>query len=173
MFCTNCGNHNTDGVEKCAFCGASMNPETLQQPVNPQPYQNSQYQPYASQPYNQQPYNQQPYNQQGYPQQSYGQMPYTTPVEVPGRGLGIASLVVGIISLVMFCIFYISIPCAIAGLIMGCIGNSKAKAQGLKNGVAVGGIVCSAIGIALAIIFILLIAIGVSSTLDGLYSYGY
>ena len=99
------------------------------------------------------------------------QQPVQQPVpqSVPGKGLGIASMILGIIGLALFCVWYISIPCAIVGIILGCVAKSQAKGTGMKNGMATAGIICSAIGIALAIIFVILIIVGIGALAD----YGY
>lgn len=90
-------------------------------------------------------------------QPMYGQ-PMMMGMQVPGKGLGIASMVLGIVSLVLFCIWYISIPCAIIGAALG--GVSKSKSAGAPNGVATAGIVCSCVALGLAIFFIILVAAG-------------
>ena len=41
------------------------------------------------------------------------------------KGLSIASMVLGIVSLVLSCIVYISVPCAILAIIFGIIGMKK------------------------------------------------
>jgi len=71
----------------------------------------------------------------------YQQPVYQQPVavKVPGKGLAIASLVLGIIS-----IFLYPIITGTLGLVFGCIAKSK----GFKGGLATGGIVCSIIGLA-------------------------
>ena len=74
------------------------------------------------------------------------------PVTVPGKGQGVASMVLGIISLVLFCIWYIALPCAIIGLVLGAVGSSKAKKAGMKNGMATAGIVMSCIALGLALL---------------------
>ena len=64
--------------------------------------------------------------------------------EQPGRGLAIASLVLGIVSLV-FIIFF-----PIFGLIAGIVGvilASMARKQGYRGGMQTGGFVCSLIGL--------------------------
>lgn len=74
---------------------------------------------------------------------------------VPGNGMGIASMVLGIVSLVLFCVWYLAIPCAIVGVILGAVAINKAKMVGAKNGMATAGIVCSVIAIAIALILII------------------
>ena len=62
-------------------------------------------------------------------------------------GFNIASLVLGIVSIVLWCTGYVSIICAILALIFGIIGIKK---QG--KGMAIGGIVTGAIAFALWIL---------------------
>lgn len=102
---------------------------------------------YPQQGFTQQGYNQQGFTQQGYPQMDYPQQGYPQPMNNPneGAGLAIASMVLGIVALVFSCcIYYISIPCAIVGLILG--GVSLAKKQPGK-GMAVAGLVCSIVSL--------------------------
>lgn len=131
--CKNCGTNNEEGVAYCAGCGAAME-VGYQSPVS---YQ---------QPAYQQPVYQQP----------------AAPV-VPGKGMSITAMILGIVSLVFCCVWYISIPCAIVGLILGCIGNSKAKEVGMKSGMAVAGIVCSAIAIGLTLLLLLIAGAALAS----------
>lgn len=98
--------------------------------------------------------------QPSYPVNNYQQ---PVPQSVPGKGLGITSMVLGIIGLVLFCFWFISLPCAIVGIILGCISISQAKEAGMKNGMATAGIVCSAIAIVLVILILILAAIGVAA----------
>ena len=65
------------------------------------------------------------------------------------KGLSIASMVLGIISIVFFCIFLISIPCAILAIIFGVVG--------MKNGGKDMGIAGFVLGIVSLIISILLV----------------
>lgn len=83
---------------------------------------------------------------------------------IPSNGnmwVSVVSLVCGILSILCCCIFYISPIFAIAGLVFGIIAIAK-KYDG--RGVAIGGTVCSVIGILLFIIYIVLIFIGLSIT---------
>lgn len=155
MFCPNCGSNNADGVAFCANCGTKLDNQQPQQQAQPQ-YQQPQYQQ---------------------PQQQY-QAPYqppyvpTAPVAVPGKALGIVGMILGIISISFFCLlYYFTFIFSIPGLILGCIGNSKAKSVGAKNGMAVAGIVTSAISIGLSILFIILVvAVGIDMY-DSYYYY--
>ncbi len=144
MICPNCGRENENGVKFCAGCGASLS---------------------VAQPQYQQPQYQQPqYQQPQYQQPQYQQPMYQQPMKpvVPGKGLGIASMVLGILSLVLFCIWYIAIPCGIIGAVLGGVALSKAKAVNMKNGLAVAGLVCSCIALGIAIIFVLLVIAGLA-----------
>lgn len=143
MFCPNCGAQNEDGIAFCASCGSALN-EQAQQPV----YQ---------QPVYQQPAPQQPVYQQPAPQR---------PV-VPGKGMAITSMVLGIVALVLFCIFYIAIPCGIVALVLGIVAKNKASAVGMKSGMATAGIVCSCIALGITVLYLLIAAVGCASM--GLY----
>lgn len=84
------------------------------------------------------------------------------PASVPGKGLGITGMVLGIISLVLFCILYISIPCSIVGAILSGVALKKAKDAGMKNGMAVAGLVCSLIALGICVISWVLAAAAVA-----------
>lgn len=77
------------------------------------------------------------------------QQPYQQPqVSNPGKGLGITSMVLGIVSLALFCVPYVPIICAILGIALGGVGIHKSKSVNLKNGFAVAGLVCSIVSLA-------------------------
>lgn len=93
--------------------------------------------------------------------------PYTGYVEdtatVP-KGMGIASLVLGIIGLlatISCCLTYVAPLPSILGIIFGCI--QKPDVTGKKPGVAVAGIITSAIGLVLALIIIALSLFGLAT----------
>lgn len=73
-----------------------------------------------------------------------------------GKGLAIASMVLGIIAVVLFCFAYVSIPCGIIAIILGGISIATKKPG---KGMAVAGLVCGLLGI---IIYVILLAIGAS-----------
>jgi hypothetical protein len=79
-------------------------------------------------------------------------------------------MILGIVSLVFFCAYYIALPAAITGLVLGIISMKKAKAVNAPHGMATAGIICSSIGIVLFLIFILLLFIGLA-TLFGIGMY--
>ncbi len=60
------------------------------------------------------------------------------------KGLSIASMVLGIISVVLFCFFYISIPCAILAIIFGIVGMKKGG-----KGMGIAGLVLGIIALAI------------------------
>ena len=88
------------------------------------------------------------------PQQPYG-MPSAPAPAVPGKGLGITSMVLGIVSLALFCVWYLAIPCAIVGVILGCMSYSKAKQAGAKCGMAAAGIACSCVALGILVIVVI------------------
>lgn len=84
------------------------------------------------------------------------------------KGFSIAALVLGIIAIVLCCIWYISIPCGILAIIFGIIGIKSSK-----KGMSIAGLITGAIGLVISIlIFIALVflgmVIGLSEGLDGL-----
>lgn len=82
------------------------------------------------------------------------------------KGFCIASLVLGIIALVFFCVWYVSIPCAILAIIFGVLGI---KSTG--KGMAIAGLITGSIGLVVSILIIVFlfvfgVAIGLSETFD-------
>lgn len=82
------------------------------------------------------------------------------------KGFCIASMVLGIIALVLFCVWYLSIPCAILAIIFGVLGiKSKGK------GMAIAGLVTGSIGLVVSVLIIVFlvivgVAMGISDSLD-------
>ena len=143
-----------------------FNEEKPQQPQNQQQYQ----MPYQ-QNYN---YNQQEINQQGYvpPQQGgYSYQQYTPYPQQPSQGMAIASLVLGIISIVFSLAtamlpFLFIVP--VIGIILGALHKGKHLPVG--KGLSTAGIVTSIIGIVLTILIyilcVVLIAYGMEDMID-------
>lgn len=90
--------------------------------------------------------------------------------EEPGKdkkGFAIAALVLGIIAIVLCCIWYVSIPCGILAIIFGILGIKSSK-----KGMSIAGLVTGAIGLIVSIIifFALVIigmAVGITEGLNG------
>lgn len=136
MFCKYCGANCPDNAQICSACGSNL---TMQQQPAQAAYQQAQpQQPQYQQPQYQQP--QQPQYQQ--PQQvpyQPGQMPYPQPVmPAPGKGLAVAGMILGIISLFCFPV--------VTGL-LAIIFGGVAMGKGYRGGMAVAGIVCGLLGI--------------------------
>ena len=67
-------------------------------------------------------------------------------------GMAIASLVCGIVSLLLFCFWPLSVPLGIVALILGLIARSKIKrGEATGGGLALTGIVTGAIGMLISI----------------------
>lgn len=74
------------------------------------------------------------------------------------KGFAIAALVLGIIAIVLCCIWYISIPCGILAVIFGILGIKSSK-----KGMSIAGLVTGAIGLIVSIIiFFALVIIGMA-----------
>ncbi len=73
------------------------------------------------------------------------------------KGFNIASMVLGIVSLVAFCFWYISIPCAILAIIFGIVGRHKGG-----HGMGIAGLVLGIIVVVLWVLLLALAAVGVA-----------
>lgn len=101
------------------------------------------------------------------------QVPPTQEAPKNKKGLCIASLVLGIVSLVLFCIWYLSIPCGILAIIFGVLGIKS-----MNKGMAVAGLVTGAIGLLVSMIVVISLfmfgfAMGVTDELDTDYKSSY
>lgn len=82
------------------------------------------------------------------------------------KGFCIASMILGIVALVLFCVWYLSIPCAILAVIFGILGiKSKGK------GMAIAGLITGSIGLVVSVLIIVFlvifgVAMGISDSLD-------
>lgn len=140
-----------------------------QQPQYNAPQQNYQPPQYNAPQYNAPQYNapQQNYQppqygapQQNYQQQQYGTPQYGQPMYAPlapkdeSKGMAIASLVCGILSLTCCCGSFIP---SILAVVFGIISKSR-KSE--NNGMALAGIILGAIGVIFSIIYIIFLASG-------------
>lgn len=87
----------------------------------------------------------------------------TNEVKNESKGLSIASMVLGIVSLVFVCVWYITIPCAILAIIFAIIGRKKGG-----KGMATAGLVTGIIAICLYALIFLLAFAGIASTMNAL-----
>ncbi len=66
----------------------------------------------------------------------------------PGKGTGAASLVLGIIGLCTGWLYGVGCVLGIIGVVLAVVSGNKSSAVGLnRNGIAIGGLVCSIIAI--------------------------
>ena len=68
------------------------------------------------------------------------------------KGFSIAALVLGIVAIVLCCVWYISIPCGILAIVFGTIGLRSSK-----RGMSISGIVTGIIGMIISIFIILML----------------
>lgn len=123
MFCTNCGKRLEDEWDVCPDCGVAGNSQaqTSSSYQTNQTYQNYQmYQPIQGEP----------------PKKP----------ETVCQGISIASLVLGIVGLILSCIVVGAILCII-GIILSLVALVK---QDKKSGIAIAGFITSVIGIMIA-----------------------
>lgn len=81
----------------------------------------------------------------------------STAPEVASTGFGIASLILGILSIPCNCCYGMGILFSILGIVFGAL--QQKDFDGKKPGIAIGGIICSIIGIVIAIIEYIIIFI--------------
>jgi len=74
--------------------------------------------------------------------------PQQQPPTNPGQGLGIASMVLGILGLTP----YAGLLFSTVGLVLGVISKKKSTEVNMPSGMATAGLVCSIIGLAFSII---------------------
>ena len=91
-----------------------------------------------------------------------GPMNYASTAQ-PGNGLAVASLVLGLVSIVFMCIWYIAVPCGILAIVFGAVGRAKANQGASGGGMAVAGLICGLVGLFLPILLVLgcLAALGI------------
>lgn len=134
------------------------------------------------QDYNQQNYSQQSYNQQqeqnqqtplsGYAEPVYHNQynQYNTDSREESQGFGIASLICGILAIVTCCCSCPCAPLAIVSIVLGILQISK----GTGKGMAIAGIICSAVGLVLMIIcLVFTIVLNTSADLSNGYYRNY
>ena len=69
------------------------------------------------------------------------------PTRAGREGFAVASLVLGIVSVAIFCVVYVSIPAAIIAIVLGAIGLKSTK-----RGAAITGMICGVVAITLGVL---------------------
>ena len=82
---------------------------------------------------------------------------YTERPNQGSDGMALASLAFGIISILSCVWLFLVLPSAVAGLVLGCVYRGK----GGKSGLSIAGIICSASGMALALLSLLMLVVEV------------
>lgn len=160
MFCSKCGNEIPEGMQVCAFCGTPVNRNMNGEQTNSQQGVYKEGNPdYSGQNTSGNGYTNGTY--QNNPNQSYNYANnngYGTPQNMDGgaTGLAIASLILGIIALLLGCCSpfkLVMFIIAALSIIFGILSIQKSQSG---HGMAVAGIVCSIIGLVANIIYIVL-----------------
>ncbi len=89
---------------------------------------------------------------------------YTAPYPAPanqGQGKAIASLVLGIVCIVFSINFFLGLPCAVIGLVLGILAKRQRA-----GGMATAGIVLSCIGLVFSLMIVALFLIGFYLTMQ-------
>ena len=107
-----------------------------------------------------------PVNENTYYQQApVMNAPNTPSVQPTTDGLGIASMVLGIVSVVVCCCYGAGLLLAIPGLILGLVAK-KSPITGKRSGFALAGIIISSISIGLNLIFLIYVIAALSTGLE-------
>lgn len=94
----------------------------------------------------------------GVPQGGPGGYPWGAMPLGPQNGLSTASLVLGIISLVIFCLWPVAIILGVLAVILGFVGRRRAKrGESTNPGQALAGIICGAVGVVLGVTLVVLL----------------
>lgn len=84
-------------------------------------------------------------------------MNYSQPPQQKSVGLAVASMVLGILSVVMCCLWFLSVPMAIIAIVLGVIARGKAaRGEAGGGGMATTGIVFGVIGLLIWVLFFML-----------------
>lgn len=175
MFCGNCGSEIPDGSNVCGYCGTPVNrvvdaaPQGDGQTVaNGEPYPQSQTPPrqnvygesapsYAGSAPNSYPgYQANAYQTNGYQNQyqtqGYGYGAPVNNMDGGAVGLAVASMVLGIVALLISCcvsIWWLTLIVGGLGIVFGGLSLSK---HGAGKGMAIAGLVCGIIAVAFTLV---------------------
>ena len=85
------------------------------------------------------------------PQAPAAAPPEQPQAENPGKILGMISLITSLLGI------------SLVGLILGIVGLKKSKNAGMKNGMALAGIILSIVGMVIGVILVIMLGLGTSS----------
>lgn len=142
-YCIYCNAQNPDDAGFCSVCGKSFTPGGTDVQLSPAPQ-------YGAPPVP--------------PAVPMPPSPYDMPPVLPKQGdpaknwMGITGMVLGILSILLCCLWYLSLIFGLGGLIFGILGM---KSQ--QRGMSVAGIVTGAIGLLLGL-FILIFYVAISNS---------
>jgi hypothetical protein len=89
------------------------------------------------------------------------------PLRQPRDGLGTASLVLGIISAVVFCLWPVAIIVGVLAVIFGIIGRRRAnRGEATNGGMALAGLICGSVGTLLGVALLVLVLVMPDSGAD-------
>ena len=80
------------------------------------------------------------------------------PMDSTAKGMSIASLILGIVSIVCCCAYYIGITFSIVGLILGILAKKRITG---KSSLALAGIITSSIGLAVSVIWLIIMIVAI------------
>jgi hypothetical protein len=106
------------------------------------------------------------YGGPGYgPQAGPGAYPWGGMPLAPQNGVSTASLVLGIITVVIFCLWPVSILLGVLAVILGIVGRRRAgRGESTNPGQALAGIICGAVGALLGVALMLYIFLAPDNT---------
>ena len=88
---------------------------------------------------------------------------------MPGKGLGVAGLILGIGSLVLAASWVLGGICAVLAIVFSALAQTKARTVGRNNGMAIAGLICGGVGLAMAV---LIAAVSFSTLATGYGKFG-
>lgn len=90
-------------------------------------------------------------------------MGYQVPPPQKSTGLAIGSLICGIASIAVFCIWWLSIPLGVIAVVLAVMARKAiARGEASGDGMAKAGLICGIVGAALSILVTLLALAGLS-----------
>src|SRR4051794_41538657 len=80
-----------------------------------------------------------------------GPVAYGAPTPSQSTGLAVGSLICGIVSIVLFCMWFISIPAGLVAIALAYVARGKiARGEAGGAGLAKAGLICGIVGVVLA-----------------------